>query len=105
LVISARRAIFRAIRPAPCRSGRRPSTARNPGRPCVHRRPNRSLGSARRQRDGHYLGSLRVVLRARRPRPRPRCSISAAVASEPAALQRPQRNQRVLSPRTEPGGN
>src|SRR5947209_1941829 len=79
LVIPARRAVVRTIRPAPWRSSRRPSAARNTG-PSV-RSP---IARAVRGASGTVttLPPLRVTARVRCPRSRPRCSMSAPVASE-----------------------
>ena len=83
LVIPARRAALRTIRPAPCRSSRRPSAVRKTG-PSRPSPVARSIARAVRGASGMVttLPPLRVIVRVLWPRSRPRCSISAPVASE-----------------------
>jgi hypothetical protein len=83
LVIPARRAIRRTIRPAPCRSSRRPSAARKIGPP-VRSPMTRSIARAVRGASGMVttLPPLRVITRVRWPRSIPSASMSAPVASE-----------------------
>ena len=95
LVITARRATLRTIRPAPCRSSRRLSAPRNTG-PSVRSPMARSIARAGCGASGIVttLPPLRVIVKVRCPRSRPRCSMSAPVTSE---TRRPFRASREIS--------
>ena len=83
LLIPARQAIRRTIRPAPCRSSRRPSGARKIG-PSARSLIAKSIARAVRGASGMVttLPPLRVITKVRCPRSTPRASMSAPVASE-----------------------
>ena len=95
LVIPARRAIRRTIRPAPCRSSRRPSAARKMG-PSLRSPIARSIARAVRGASGIVTTSppLRVITKVRCPRSMPSASMPALVASD---TRSPLRASREIS--------
>jgi hypothetical protein len=106
LLIPARRATLRTIRPAPCRSSRRPSAARNTG-PSVRSPMARSIARAVRGASGMVttLPPLRVIVRVRWPALQAQVlDVGAGGLRDPQPVQREQEIS-ACSAAAEPGGD